>query len=182
MSREGGFLKRVNQALSLLVGAWCNLKVAHFNWMLSVHSWRETKYTGLNMRSILGSLLFLCAFSVDDPTTRQPVATHVESIGYPDIARDAQIQGLVDMQLIISSDGLVSSANAISGHPVLKQAAEKNIRRWKFDPSSAGGRLLTVKYEFRLELPRTYYRPESQNIFELPTRVTVISNFPEPQP
>jgi TonB family protein len=101
---------------------------------------------------------------------------------WPLIARDAQIQGLVDMQLIISSDGLVSSANAISGHPVLKQAAEKNIRRWKFDPSSAGSRPLTVKYEFRLELPKTYYRPESQNIFELPTRVTVISNFPEPQP
>jgi len=86
------------------------------------------------------------------------------------------------MGIIISSDGAVSSAKAGSGHPVLKQAAGKNIRSWKFDPNSAGNRPLTVKYEFRLELPRTYYRPESRNIFELPTRITVISNFPEPQP
>jgi TonB family protein len=112
----------------------------------------------------------------------QPVATHVESIAYPDLARAAQIQGTVDVEIIISSDGEVSTANAISGHPVLKQAAEKNIRRWRFGPSSAGDTPLTVRYEFRLELPKTYYRPESRDIFELPTRVTVISNFSEPQP
>ena len=73
-------------------------------------------------------LFVLCAFSVDDQTTRQPVATHVESIGYPDFARAAQIQGSVDIEIIISSDGGVSSTNAVSGHPVLKQAAEKNVR------------------------------------------------------
>lgn len=126
--------------------------------------------------------MFYARFSVDDQTTRQPVATHVESIGYPDFVRAAQIQGSVDIEIIISSDGGVSSTNAVSGHPVLKQAAEKNVRSWKFDPNSAGNRPLTVKYEFRLEVPKTYYRPESRNIFELPTRVTVISNFPEPQP
>jgi len=134
------------------------------------------------MRFITVSLLLLSTFSVDDPATPQPVATHVESIGYPEIARQTAIQGAVDVEIIISSEGRVSSANAVSGHPVLKQASEKNIRRWRFDPSSVGNRTLTVKYEFRLELPKTYYRPESRNIFELPTRVTVISNFPEPQP
>jgi len=111
--------------------------MAHFNWMLSVHSWRKRKYSGLNMRFTRGSLFLLCAFSVDDPTTRHPVATHVESIGYPDIARGAQIQGSVGIEIIISSDGAVSSTNAVSGHPVLKQAAGKNIRSWKFDPNSA---------------------------------------------
>jgi hypothetical protein len=82
----------------------------------------------------------------------------------------------------VSSDGGVSSANAISGHPLLKQAVEKNIKTWRFDSSSSGNRTLTVTYEFRLELPKIYYRPESRSIFELPTRVTVMSNFPEPQP
>jgi hypothetical protein len=48
--------------------------------------------------------------------------------------------------------------------------------------SPADSTPLTVRYEFRLELPKIYYRPESRNIFELPSRVTVISNFPEPQP
>jgi TonB family protein len=134
------------------------------------------------MRFILGTLLLLSVVSVDDPAIRQPVATHVESIGYPDLARQTAIQGSVDVEIIISSDGGVSSASVISGHPLLKEAAEKNIRRWKFDSSSADHRPLTVTYEFRLEPPKTYYRPESRNIFELPTRVTVISNLPEPQP
>ena len=133
------------------------------------------------MRFTLGSLLLLSAFFVDDLTTRELVTTRVESIAYPDFARAAQIQGTVDVEIIISSDGGVSSANAISGHPVLKQAAEKNIRTWRFSSSSVGSTPLRVTYEFRLELPKTYYRPESRNIFELPTRVTVISNFPEPQ-
>ncbi len=44
------------------------------------------------MRVILGSLLLLSTFSVDHPATRQPVATHVESIGYPDLARQTAIR------------------------------------------------------------------------------------------
>ena len=110
------------------------------------------------------------------------MATRVESIAYPDFARAAQIQGAVDVEIVIGSDGGISSANAISGHPVLKEAAEKNIKKWRFDSSSTSNRPLTVTYEFRLELPKIYYRPESRNIFELPARVTVTSNFPEPQP
>jgi outer membrane biosynthesis protein TonB len=70
------------------------------------------------MRFILGSLLLLSAFYVNDQTVSQPVATHVESIAYPDIARAAQLQGTVDVDITISGDGGVSSANAISGHPV----------------------------------------------------------------
>jgi TonB family protein len=131
---------------------------------------------------MLESLLLLTLFLVDDPATRQPVATRVESIAYPDFARAAQIQGAVDVEIVIGSDGGISSASAISGHPALKEAAEKNIKRWRFDSSSTSNRPLSVRYEFRLELPKIYYRSESRNIFELPTRVTVISNFPEPQP
>jgi TonB family protein len=133
------------------------------------------------MRFILRSLL-LSAFFVDAPTTRQPVATRVESIAYPDVARDAQIQGTANVEIIIGSDGGVPSANATSGHLLLKQAAEKNIKNWRFDSSSVASRKLTVTYEFILELPKTNYRPDSRNIFELPTRVTIISNFREPQP
>src|SRR5258706_9737316 len=134
------------------------------------------------MRFILASLLLLSLFLVDDPAARQPVATRVESIAYPDFARAAQIQGVVDVQIVIGSDGGISSANAVSGHPALKEAAEKNIKRWRFDSSLTSNRPMTVAYEFRLELPKIYYRRESRNVFELPTRVTVISNFSDPQP
>jgi TonB family protein len=134
------------------------------------------------MRFIVGSLLLFSIFSVDDSTTPRPVATHIESIAYPGLARQAAIQSTVNVAIIVASDGGIFSATAISGHPLFKQAVENNIRMWRFDPSSASSRPLTVTYEFRLEAPKTNCRAESRNAFELPTKVTVISNFPEPQP
>ena len=133
------------------------------------------------MRFISGSLLLLALFTAVDEPSRQPLASHVESLAYPDFARAAQIEGTVKVEIEIDHQGKVSSASAISGHPALKQAAEKNIRSWKFDLSSSDDGLTAV-YQFRLELPKTYYRPESRNLFDLPTQVTIISNFPEPQP
>lgn len=134
------------------------------------------------MRFISGSLLLLALFTAVDEPGRQPLASHAESLAYPDFARAAQIEGTVKVEIEIDHQGKVSSASAISGHPALKQAAEKNIRLWKFDLSSSDDRRLTVVYQFRLELPKTYYRPESRNLFDLPTLVTIISNLPEPQP
>lgn len=133
------------------------------------------------MRFMLASLLLLAALSGVDQAT-QPLAVHVESLAYPDLARATQIQGVVDVEIEINSEGKVSSASAISGHPLLKQSAEKNIRSWRFDTSSSDIRWLTVRYQFILELPKTYYRPESRTLFDLPTRITVISKLPEPQP
>jgi TonB family protein len=135
------------------------------------------------MRFIARSLLLLVAFSGLDEPTRQPLAVHVESLAYPDLARQAQIQGAVDVEIEIDSQGKVSSASATSGHPLLKQPAEKNIRTWRFDTSSPDNlRRLKVRYEFILEPPKTYYRPESRNLFDLPARITVVSKLPEPQP
>lgn len=133
------------------------------------------------MRFMLASLLLLAALPGVDQAT-QPLAVHVESLAYPDLARATQIQGVVDVEIEINSEGKVSSASAISGHPLLKQSAEKNIRSWRFDTSSSDIRWLTVRYQFILELPKTYYRPESRTLFDLPTRITVISKLPEPQP
>lgn len=134
------------------------------------------------MRFILGSFFLMSLLLVDDLATHQPVATHVESLSYPDLARQATIQGVVKVEILISSAGGVSSARSISGHPLLQQAAEENVKTRRFAPSPTGNGPITVTYEFRLELPKKYYRPESRNIFDLPSRVTVVSNFPEPQP
>lgn len=83
------------------------------------------------MRFSLGSLfLFVVLAGVDQPT-RQPLAIHVESLGYPGLARDAEIQGTVDVEIEIDSQGTVSTASAVSGNPLLKQSAEKNISNWR---------------------------------------------------
>jgi TonB family protein len=107
----------------------------------------------------------------------------VESLAYPDLARQTEIQGAVDVEIVIDCQGKVFSASATSGHPLLREPAEKNIRSWRFDKSSSDTtRRLTVRYEFILEPPKTYYRPESHNLFDLLARITVVSKLPEPQP
>jgi len=53
---------------------------------------------------------------------------------YPPIARRARVIGPVEVQVVIDEDGDVISATAISGHPLLREAAEDAARQWKFQP------------------------------------------------
>lgn len=107
---------------------------------------------------------------------------HLESLAYPDFARAAQIQGQVEVNAIVSSSGAVESALAVSGHPVLRAAAEQNIMRWKFNSDPESQRTVKVDYVFVLEEPKTYYKPETKTAYDLPTRVWVRSSLPSSQP
>jgi TonB family protein len=51
---------------------------------------------------------------------------------YPPLARQARIMGDVQIQVHIRKDGSVASAEAISGHPMLKQVALESAERSKF--------------------------------------------------
>lgn len=69
-----------------------------------------------------------------------PVAAEwepVEVVGlrYPRLVRSARITGTVVVRLTIAADGSVAEAEAVSGHPLLSQAASKNARSWKFSQS-----------------------------------------------
>ena len=103
---------------------------------------------------------------------------HVESLAYPSVAWATQIQGTVQVHVDISATGEVSSAVASSGHPNLKEAAEVNAKKWRFTPG--GERQLEIFYEFRLEGPKTYYKPETKNLYELPNHVQIISRIRAP--
>jgi hypothetical protein len=50
---------------------------------------------------------------------------------YPPIARAASLQGIVVL-LATTSGEKVESTKVLSGHPLLVQAAESNIRTWTF--------------------------------------------------
>jgi TonB family protein len=52
--------------------------------------------------------------------------------GYPPIARLAKIQGEVQVDFTLNSNGEIVSAAAVSGHPMLKAAAEENVKTWRF--------------------------------------------------
>lgn len=123
------------------------------------------------LRAIL-SVLFLFVGQTSEPIT----VTHLESIRYPAVARDARIQGTVEIDAVVAADGEVVSASANSGHPALKRAAEENVKQWKFSPVSTE-RKLSIVFEFSLEEPSVPYGAETKNYFDLPSRVRVVTNL-----
>jgi TonB family protein len=124
------------------------------------------------MLLILLNVIFLLASQTNQSVT----VNYLESIPYPSVARDAQIQGIVEIDADISPSGQVISATAKSGHPALKYAAEENIKRWRFASASAERRF-SIFYEFTLEEPRMPYGSDTKNYFELPSKVKVVTNL-----
>jgi protein TonB len=64
--------------------------------------------------------------------------------GYPAIAKAAHASGTVVVQVLIDENGNVVSANAVSGHPLLIQAAVSAARSAKFSPTKLSGQPVKV--------------------------------------
>ncbi len=63
---------------------------------------------------------------------------------YPAAARAVNAKGAVNVAIVISKDGSVISASAVSGHPLLRQAAATAARRAKFRPTLLSGQPVEV--------------------------------------
>lgn len=74
---------------------------------------------------------------------------------YPALAKAARASGLVTVLVVVDETGGVVSAKAVSGHPLLRSAAEAAARQAKFSPTIADGKPVTVSgkltYNFVLE-------------------------------
>ena len=73
------------------------------------------------------------SFKVDDADAQQHLLKHVDP-EYPGIAKAAQVQGEVVLQLDIGTDGRVMKATPLSGPPMLLQAAADAARQWQYKP------------------------------------------------
>ena len=63
---------------------------------------------------------------------------------YPPAARAVRAQGAVSVQIIIDEDGNIMAASAVSGHPLLRAAAEAAAREAKFSPTLLDGKPVKV--------------------------------------
>lgn len=63
---------------------------------------------------------------------------------YPPAARAVRAAGAVNVQVTISESGSVISANAVSGHQLLRQAAAQAARSAKFAPTLLSGQAVKV--------------------------------------
>jgi len=64
---------------------------------------------------------------------------------YPARARRMRVTGSVDVQVTISPEGRVAEAKAISGHTLLREAAEEAARQWVFKPAIVNGSAVSTQ-------------------------------------
>ena len=74
---------------------------------------------------------------------------------YPPVAKAAKASGMVAVIVTVDENGKVISANAASGHPLLRPAAESAARNARFNPAIVDGRRVkvtgTITYQFSPE-------------------------------
>lgn len=78
---------------------------------------------------------------------------HVSPV-YPDIAKQARVQGIVILEATISPAGKVSKVRVLRGVPLLDQAAVEAVKQWEYSPTLLYGEpvpvVMTVTVNFRL--------------------------------
>ena len=73
--------------------------------------------------------------ATDEPA--EPVYT--VKAEYPELARQAGVQGTVVVQALVGTDGRVRDTRIVRSIPVFNGAAQDAVRQWRFKPAAAGG-------------------------------------------
>jgi len=73
---------------------------------------------------------------------------------YPDIAKQARVQGVVILECTISPQGKVTNVTVLRGIPLLDAAAIEAVKQWVYTPTLLNGVpvpvIMTVTVNFRL--------------------------------
>ena len=64
---------------------------------------------------------------------------------YPEAARDAKIQGVVILGIVIGEDGAVIDTKIVRSIPELDQAAIDAVSQWQFEPTLLNGEPVEVE-------------------------------------
>ncbi len=141
---------------------------------------------GFSVR-LLTAMLFLSAGVRESPVQS---ATGVEDVVitklfqpvYPPLAKQTRITGDVELTIGVKSDGSVESAIAVSGHPLLKQAAVDSALHSQFACKNCGEEVRSLKMLYSFQLGPTSYCTDGSSTAngdekqEIYPRVTVSLN------
>jgi TonB family protein len=86
---------------------------------------------------------------VSEETLNQE-ATSLPKPVYPKAAKAVRASGAVKVEVEVDEKGNVTSAKSVSGHPLLRQAAEQAAKQAKFKPTGAKVKGIIV-YNFTAE-------------------------------
>ncbi len=66
---------------------------------------------------------------------------------YPPIARQARVQGAVELRAIISKAGTIENLIVVRGHPMLSAAAIEAVKQWRYHPYLLNNEPIEVETE-----------------------------------
>ena len=73
---------------------------------------------------------------------------------YPAAAREANLQGIIAMDIVVGRDGSVLNVRPLNGPEVLTRAAMDALRWWKFQPYRVNGQPVVVETRMAVEFKR----------------------------
>ena len=76
---------------------------------------------------------------------------------YPEAARKENLSGEVLLLAVVSHDGKVERTYHLSGNPMLAEAAETAVKKWRYKPHRVEG--LAVEFETEVRLK---FAPDSE--------------------
>jgi TonB family protein len=84
----------------------------------------------------------------------QPISVKTVLPEYPSLARNQHVEGDVRVDAVIDENGRVTAPKAVSGPPLLQQAAVDALRQWRYRPATLDGKpvpmRLSVTIRFRV--------------------------------
>jgi len=63
---------------------------------------------------------------------------------YPDLAREAGVDGTVNVQALVGKDGKVKDVRVVKSIPMLDEAAKAAVRQWVFKPALSNNKPVAV--------------------------------------
>jgi TonB family protein len=144
----------------------------------------------LALCSVFSALFLIASNSNGTPAQEDHFIIYVKHLEpplrYPQLARQAQLQGTVVIKLTIGANGRVLAAKALTcdedpkacAHPILRDETEKLIKKWTFGcancPSDAPLER-TIKFSYRLEGEGILY-DDTRVSMDLPDEVTITAS------
>jgi hypothetical protein len=122
--------------------------------------------------------MFCLAGSVGAAETNV-VASHIVGFEYPRLAHFAGAQGVLEFRLRIRPDGVVESAELVSGNGLLAEPTSSTLKRWRFSGCVAGNECsFVISVHFVLSGgPVNISECKTDFVFDSPSRVTLRSQF-----
>jgi protein TonB len=69
------------------------------------------------------------------PVEEEPYPVQSPAPVYPEMARAAEVEGMVRVRALVNKEGRIEKAFIVSGHPMLDEAALAAVRAWVFKPA-----------------------------------------------